>query len=419
MAQYNAIERRIAFLLTQFPGIKRGLKKAYQRINYLRYRKKYAYKSQYAIRGFALGNQEAYFGYYDKSPINVTNEYIIFQSTSSKTTLMPSPHKSVDMVVYDINGDSYEVVGQSCTYNWQQGTKLMWVDDYRFIYNDFDDEKQQYVARIYDIKTHETRTINSPIYDCFGGEFAISLNFERLDIARADYSYSNLGGGIDWKNNTNDGLYWVDLVADTSKLILTLDEIIQINTKETMKDAKHKFNHVMISPNGKRMMFMHRWFLNDGRRFDSLYVANIDGSDIKLVADDDMVSHCFWYDDEHIFAYLRDKNLGDKYYMVDILTGKKEIVGEGIIDKFGDGHPHVYREKIIFDTYPDKSRMKSLYLYDYKNSQLEKMGEFFESFEFYGETRCDLHPRFSFDGEKVFFDSVHEGRRGLYMMELV
>ena len=62
--------------------------------------------------------------------------------------------------------------------------------------------------------------------------------------------------------------------------------------------------------------------------------------------------------------------------------------------------------------------MKSLYMYDYETKDINKLGEFLESFDFYGETRCDLHPRFSFDGKKVFFDSVHEGERGLYMMEL-
>lgn len=418
MAQYSGFERKIAFILTKFPGIKSGIKKAYQRINFLRYKKSYAFKSEYPIKCLKLENKESYFGYYDKSPMNIINEYIIFQSTNSETTLMPKIKKPVDIVLYDVNKEQYEIVGSSSTYNWQQGTKLMWIDDYKFIYNDFDNDKKQYIAKIYNVKTKETRVINSPIYDCYKDKFAISLNFERLDIARADYSYNNLGNKIDWLNNVNDGLYFIDLIGNTSKLMVSIDDIIQLNFKETMQGAKHKFNHIMISPNGKKMMFMHRWFLTDNRRFDSLYIANIDGSEIQLVADDDMVSHCFWYDNEHIVAYLRDKNLGDKYYMINILTTKKEIIGENIIDKFGDGHPNSYKSKIIFDTYPDKARMKSLYLFDYKSNNLKQLGEFVENFNYYGETRCDLHPRFSFDGKKVFFDSVHEGKRHLFMMKL-
>jgi len=294
----------------------------------------------------------------------------------------------------------------------------MWVDKYRFIYNDFDKIRKQYISKIYDIKSKVTQIINYPIYDCFEDKFAISLNFERLNITRADYGYTNIGLKIDWKHNSNDGLFYIDLKNNDSKLIITFEDIIKLNYKETMKNAKHKFNHVMISPDGSKMMFIHRWFLSNSRRYDTLYVSNVDGSNIKIVADDYMVSHCFWYDKTHIFGYLRDKNKGDKYYMIDIETNQKEPLGEGIIDKFGDGHPHVYGSKIIFDTYPNKDRMKSLYMYDYKSKELERLGEFLESFDFYGETRCDLHPRFSFDGKKVFFDSVYEGKRGLYMIEL-
>jgi len=418
MAQYSKLERKIAFILTKFPGLKSGVKKLYQRVNYLRYKKSHSFSSNYSIKRLGLENKESYFGYYDKSPINSTNEYIIFQSTNIDTKTMPNPKVPVDMVVYDMLNDSYEAVGQSHTYNWQQGTKLMWIDVYRFIYNDFDESTKQYISKIYDVKSKETKIVDFPIYDCFEDKFAISLNFERLNIARADYSYSNLGVKIDWDDNSNDGVYYIDLKENSSKLIITIVDIIKLNYKETMKGAKHKFNHVMISPDGSKMMFMHRWFLSDGRRYDTLYVSNVDGTNIKIVADDEMVSHCFWYDDSRIFAYLRDKNMGDKYYMIDIASAKKELVGEGIIDKFGDGHPHVHGSKIIFDTYPDKARMKSLYMYDYESKNLEKLGEFLESFDFYGETRCDLHPRFSHDGKRVFFDSVHEGHRGLYVMEL-
>ena len=211
MAQYSGFERKVAFILTKFPWLKSGVKKLYQRINYLRYKKNYNFKSDYGINKIALENKEAYFGYYDKSPIYSTNEYIIFQSTNIDTKTMPDPKVPVDMVVYDIVNDNYEVVGQSHTYNWQQGTKLMWVDKYRFIYNDFDESRKQYISKIYDLKTKETKVIDFPIYDCFGDKFAISLNFERLDIARADYSYSNLGLKIDWEDNSNDGLYYIHI----------------------------------------------------------------------------------------------------------------------------------------------------------------------------------------------------------------
>jgi len=130
-----------------------------------------------------------------------------------------------------------------------------------------------------------------------------------------------------------------------------------------------------------------------------------------------MVSHCHWYDNENIFGYLREFD-GDKYYMININTLEKKVIGKGIIDKFGDGHPTIYEDNIVFDTYPNKGRMKELYMFNLENNKLEKLGEFFESFDFYGETRCDLHPRFSFDGKKVFFDSVHENERHLYMLDL-
>ncbi|MBT5492065.1 glycosyl transferase [bacterium] len=416
--KYNKFERKIAYLLTKFPGIKLAIKKMYQRVNYLRYKKSYTFKSDFTIKRIGKDSKESYFGYYDKSPINNTNEYIIFQSTNIDTKTMPEVKVPVDLVVYDVSNNNYEVVGQSYTYNWQQGTKLMWIDEYRFIYNDLDKSKRQYISKIYDVKLKEIKIVDFPIYDCSGDVFAISLNFERLDIARADYSYSNLGNKIDWEDNSNDGLYYIDLKSNNSKIIITIEDIIKFNYKESMKGAKHKFNHVMISPDGLKMMFMHRWFLSDGRRYDTLYVCNVDGSGIKIVADDDMVSHCFWFDKTHIFAYLRDKDMGDKYYMIDINTGKKELVGKGVIDGFGDGHPSVNKENIVFDTYPDKARMKELFLYNYENKDLLKLGEFLESLDFYGETRCDLHPRFSSDGKKVFFDSVHNGKRGLYMMDL-
>ena len=418
MSQYSGFERKIAFVLTKFPGIKQTAKKIYQKLNYIRYKKDYTFKSDYKLTEITYQDKESFFGYYDKSPINSTNEYIIFQATNIDTKKLPNANVPVDLVIYDIKNDKYRVIDQSYSYNWQQGTKLMWLSEFEFIYNNYDKDRNIYISKIYNIETKKFRIIDFPIYDCFDDKFAISLNFDRLNIGRADYSYSNRDVKIDWSNNSDDGLYFIDLENNTSKLIITIDQIIKLNYKNTMENAKHKFNHIMISPDGSKIMFMHRWFLSDGRRYDSLYVSNIDGSERKIVADDDMVSHCYWYDNNNIFAYLRDKVMGDQYYMLDIQTSKKTGLSTGHIDKLGDGHPSVYKDNILFDTYPDKSRMKNLFIYNNATKELEKLGEFMESFDFYAETRCDLHPRFSFDGNQVFFDSVHSGKRQLYMMEI-
>jgi len=112
MAQYSGLERKVAFILTKFPRLKSKVKRFYQRLNYLIYKKNYCFKSEYNIKKITLNNKESYFGYYDKSPINSTNEYIIFQSTNIDTKIMPDPKVPVDIVAYDVVNDSYEVVGQ-------------------------------------------------------------------------------------------------------------------------------------------------------------------------------------------------------------------------------------------------------------------------------------------------------------------
>ena len=113
-----------------------------------------------------------------------------------------------------------------------------------------------------------------------------------------------------------------------------------------------------------------------------------------------------------------------------------------------DGHPMtnpVYKDWCINDTYPDIDGYRDLMLYNFIHDERMNLGrfrmimdrpdmtlkkEFFKGVDLshlpneqeYAFTRsglhCDLHPRWNSKGDKAFFDSIHEGTRQLYCIDV-
>ena len=215
----------------------------------------------------------------------------------------------------------------------------------------------------------------------------------------------------------NVGIFYISFRDNSKKLLISYQHVIDLYKQKSFKNTKHTFNHIMISPNGKRFIFIHRWFTSNNHKYDSLILCNIEGSEINILTNDGMVSHCCWYGNDKIVGYLRDSKLGDDFYIIDTKSKMKKVLSNKL-SNFGDGHPSFYNDKMLFDSYPDKSRLKHLYIYDNKINAEEKIGRYFESFSYYNQPRCDLHPRWSYDGKKIFFDSVHEEKRFLYYLNI-
>lgn len=413
MALFNKYERFLAIVLTKFPKLKLAIKKIYQYINFWLYRKEYMYKSNYPFESFTFGEElETFFGYYDKSPENLSGRFIIFQKTAHNTQYLPDPKIPVYLVLYDLIEKREIQSYKTFTYNWQQGAKPQWIDDYRFIFNDYDSKQNIYYSKVVDARfPDKIMKVNFPVYDVYQN-VVLSLNFNRLHLMRPDYGYRN----INIKEFPEiDGIFYGELAKNNLDILISLQEICSIEYKPEFSAANHKVNHIMISPNGGKFIFLHRYFIGR-QKFDRLLIADINGKNIEVIASDQMISHCCWYGNDRIIAYMRQFSSGDKYYAINIKTKKIEAIGEGIIDKFGDGHPSIKNDIMLFDTYPNKARLKELYTYHLKKRELKKIGEFFESLKYYGETRCDLHPKWNYDGSRIYFDSVHEGTRKLYYL---
>jgi len=418
MSQFSTLERKLARILSRSPVLKYYVKALYTCITYFFYRKPYKFKSEYNFERVTSGGKESFFGYYDKSPRNF-NYTLCYQVNTLTTDKAPSIKDKVSLVVVDENND--EVFKQELkAFNWQQGARAQWINQDAFIYNDYDAESRKYVSKVYSLKSQKLiKVFDLPVQDSYSDQYFLSINYQRLMSLRPDYGYRNLPGlsKTEIQSLDRDGIWKVDFESCKSFLFISLKDIVDINPRDEFLESFHKVNHVMISPNGSKFIFIHRYTKNGVRSDRLMLAASESGQPVELV-DYGMVSHCFWLNNENIFGYMRGKGRKDGYWIVNITTGEMEPFYQDLLGPYGDGHPNIFGEWVVTDTYPNKSRMQSLLLINWRTGEMRKLGEFFHPLRYHGESRCDLHPRFGDDGKSIFFDSIFTGERHLYKMDV-
>lgn len=419
MTQFSQKERLIASLLSSTPLLKRFIKKAYVVLNYAIHRKRYRMlvliqnKTINLIEPLSIKN-ETFFGYYDKSPENC-NGLVIFNETQADTKRKPTINKPLFINILNLDSKIINPIGRSYSYTWQQGCRAQWISGTKLVYNFF--ESGKYKCGLFDIiQSKIIKTYDFPVQDSFFEDYYLSLNYTRIMNLRPDYGYRNLPllSDTEMKELRHDGIWKVDFTTGTGTLILKLEDICNLKPQKTFKNALHKVNHVMISPDGKGFIFIHRWYVGV-RRYDRLIYC--DFKSLKVLSSEDMVSHMCWIDSNTIFGYLRH-NGKDGFYFIKIITGDFIPCTELTSLGNGDGHPSAWGDWIVIDTYPDKSQLQHLYLYNRVTGLITPLIEIFHGIKYYGESRCDLHPRFSPDGRKIYFDTVYGKKRRLAFIDV-
>lgn len=370
-----------------------------------------AYKSTENLTVERISPQKiSFFGYYNVSPENTEGQ-----------VLFCSPIADTDSVaLYYHDGDNETLIGETRAHNWQQGCMSQWgyTNTTRAYYNRYNQSTGSYECAIFDTdKNCEIDSLPMPINALSKQEdFALSLNYERLALMRPDYGYF-CNKNIKLPSNDNDGIWHIDIATKETRLIISLQQLIDIKPVDTMAGAQHKVNHIDIAPDGKRFMFLHRWVGPKGR-FMRLITANADGSDIYILNGDKMTSHSYWTDSNHIVSFCHTLETGDAYVMFEDKTPHHKTLSSQLPTT--DGHPSTINngEWMITDTYPDKAAMSRLYLYHIPTDRLITLGRFFQPLKFQGTGRIDLHPKWNMAGDKVYFESGHNGKRCLYSINV-
>lgn len=417
-------EQKVNYIISRTPALKKGIKRIYQFCAYIISPKM---KSEgNIIRISPNDGKEYFFGYYDKSPWDATGRYMLCMRAEN-TWSDVSPKEPADILLIDLQKSELDPqrvkkIASTCSWNVQQGCMLQWVGpdfDRKIIYNDF--RNCSFCSVILDVFDGSERVINMPVYSVSAdGETALTLDFTRLYSLRPGYGYYNLPEKTKGIALPDEPCIWkIDIESGEYEPLLKYTDFSTFQPRKEMKEpsAVHKVNHIMLSPNGKRFMVLYRWF-NGQRKYTRLITCNINGSDMYLLSDDDMVSHCFWKNDNEIIAFENKYDGGLGYYLMKDKTQEYTHLWPKLAN---DGHPSYFPngEFVVIDTYPNRARIAEIKILSDKdiNAKNKKiLARVFAPFKYDNDTRCDLHPRWSKDGKQVCFDSVFEGQRGLYIV---
>ena len=372
-------------------------------------------------RAVTKGPYHHWFGYYDMPCWDQSGRYLL----SLGVPFEDRPPTGSDVAVIgmtDLSTNEYIQLTETRAFNWQQGAMMHWlpgVPGRKIIFNDRIESR--FVSVVMDVLTGERRMLGRATSDVgLGGKLALGLNFARIASTRPGYGYAGLPDPYaDEPCPAQDGVHVIDMTTGKDWLAVSMEDIYDyLGHPSDMTSAKMWFNHTLLNPSETRLVFLVRWRPAGGSKWKTLmFAASPDGSDLKLVLGDGMVSHFDWRNDEEILAWTRIGDGGNHFYLVNERTGEYQIIGADLLTQ--DGHcSYSHNGKwILTDTYPDpETHERALIVYIPKENREVIVSKYLSPPPFVGEIRCDLHPRWSRDDRQICFDSVHEGHRQVYIV---
>lgn len=383
------------------------------------------------VRRITQGPKHHWFGYYDKWQVDPTNRYVLGMQVDFEHRT-PRPDDVIKIGMIDLQDqDRWIELGESRAWGWQQGCMLQWLPGSReeVIWNDRVGDT--FVSHVLNMHTRQKRTLPKPVYALSpDAKWAVGLDFARLQNLRPGYGYNGLTDRYkDVRAPEKTGIYRIDLKTGKDELIIPYAQCAVLpHLGQDVRDNWHWYNHLLVSPDSKRFIFLNRWRKDyemiPGKEFTTrMFTADKNGKDLYVLDPSGFSSHFIWRDPQHVCAWTRPEGQPDGFYLFKDKTRQVERVGEGVM--LVNGHntylPGHNNQWILNDTYPlTKDRLQTPYLYHVPTNKRIDLGHFPSPPEYKGEWRCDLHPRYSPDGKMVLIDSAHEGLgRQLYLIDII
>tara|TARA_Y100001978_G_C23655813_1_gene415983 strand:- start:90 stop:1370 length:1281 start_codon:yes stop_codon:yes gene_type:complete len=420
LPNFQNIESFLSTFLYKFPKIRKFILFFYLRFFLIFNHKQNSTNKKLKIKRVGPIYDNSFFGYFDCNPAN-QDGLILCHHTKYTTSSFPKNNKPIFISVFDINNLNKPIITTfSFAYNWQQGSRLKWINNCRFIYNDYDFKYKKYISNLFCLKEKKiVGKFSFPSYAVYKDKFFLSLKSERLSLLQREYGYftkppMNLNFS---KVLSKDGVNYINLENGKSKLLFSLEDCYELLSEYIPKNADHVINHLLISDDGNKFIFLYRVIFQRGR-IDFLMKYDFELSKLKLLIKPCLISHYCWIDNNSLLVFMYPDNKIGNYYKVNTNDGNTSNIF--LINEYAltDGHPSkIDSYNFVTDTYPDRNRFQKLILLNIKTKKIENILELQNDLSFNGFNRCDMHPRYDNYNKKIFFDSVDNGERKLNFID--
>ena len=371
------------------------------------------------IRPLSLGPKHHFYGYYGINPWDRSGRLHIALEIQDDSHA-PTVGQVATLGVVDKAGGDFSPLAETQGWNLQQGCMAHWVQcQGQDMLSANDLIHGQCVTRIIDLHGQEQCRYEQGLCALsLDRQHAYALDFARMYHCRSVVGYTNHADAIEAVPEDN-GIFHFYLKQQQSDLLISIAEVLRKSSVQIPSDARVWINHVLPNPSDEKIVFVLRYTCRDQFK-TSLWSLNSDGSGLcEQIPFGGRVSHFCWRDDETLIVSMDDLGRSEmRFFQLQIEQRAYRPYGGAAL--LGDSHLcfNPTASLAVGDRYPDQVGMSDLFLFDPQTQARQELGRFHHIAHYRGDIRCDLHPRWSADGGCISFDSIHEGSRQIYLLEL-